>query len=885
MRAPRFLRRALALFTWRSRDADMSEEMRHHFDALTSELVRSGMDRDAAVTEARRRFGSVLRLKEAGHDARRAPAVEHLMRDVRHMTRGLLRSPAFAAAVVLTLGVGIGGNTAIFSVVDQVLLRPLPYPDGDQLVILFERFDSSGGPSLGIGRTAPCNCVSPANWLDWQRDNRTLTDIAVWRNFPVTLIGVGEPGRLNNQLVSGEFFPVLGVRALLGRTLTMDDDRVKAPRVAVISHRLWQQRFGADPQVVGRRVRIDGGPPGPTEIVGVMPESFRFLFQDTDVWMPMQLDRTVDWRKRAGRFLDAVARTKPERTLAAAQKDLDGIAERLAATYEFNKRNRVGLVPLRQELTGQVQASLIVLYAAVGVLLSIACLNVANLLLVRGARRGREIAVRTALGAGRASIVRQLLIESLLLALAGGALGIGLAHWSLDALVAFAPPTLLRVPELTVDTRVLAYALAMSVLTGIVCGVIPAVMVGLRPIALALRAGGVTATHATRLRQVLVVSQVAMTVVLLCGAGLLARTLLALTSVDQGFDRNNVLTMELSLSPGRYDDAGRADFYRRLVEQLRAIPGVEAAAAANSLPIVGSPRGGTGFHVQGTPLRPPNQQPVTIVRLVTPGYFRTLRIPVLRGREFTDADTATAGFVVNEAFAKTYFAGGEPVGVEISVAMQRENPYMPIIGVVGNVSEVSVRQSAKPTVFYNEATMGEFAMTVMLRTTRPDATVAPAIAAVRGIDPNLPVTNVRMFDVALTDTIARERLNALVSSGFALSGLLLAALGVYGLLAYIVAERTREIAIRVALGAHIQRLTRSVVGRGLRLVAIGALVGLAVSLTLLRSLSALLFDVTPYDLPTYATVVALVCGVAAIAAYVPARHAARVQPLLVLRDE
>jgi predicted permease len=665
----------------------------------------------------------------------------------------------------------------------------------------------------------------------------------------------------------------------------MDDDRVKAPRVAVISHRLWQQRFGADPQVVGRRVQIDGGPPGPTEIVGVMPESFRFLFQDTDVWMPMQLDRTVDWRKRAGRFLDAVARTKPERTLAAAQKDLDGIAERLAATYEFNKRNRVGLVPLRQELTGQVQASLIVLYAAVGVLLSIACLNVANLLLVRGARRGREIAVRTALGAGRASIVRQLLIESLLLALAGGALGIGLAHWSLDALVAFAPPTLLRVPELTVDTRVLAYALAMSVLTGIVCGVIPAVMVGLRPIALALRAGGVTATHATRLRQVLVVSQVAMTVVLLCGAGLLARTLLALTSVDQGFDRNNVLTMELSLSPGRYDDAGRADFYRRLVEQLRAIPGVEAAAAANSLPIVGSPRGGTGFHVQGTPLRPPNQQPVTIVRVVTPGYFRTLRIPVLRGREFTDADTATAGFVVNEAFAKTYFAGGEPVGVEISVAMQRENPYMPIIGVVGNLSEVSVRQSAKPTVFYNEATMGEFAMTVMLRTTRPDATVAPAIAAVRGIDPDLPVTNVRMFDVALTDTIARERLNALVSSGFALSGLLLAALGVYGLLAYIVAERTREIAIRVALGAHIQRLTRSVVGRGLRLVAIGALVGLAVSLTLLRSLSALLFDVTPYDLPTYATVVALVCGVAAIAAYVPARHAARVQPLLVLRDE
>jgi putative ABC transport system permease protein len=884
MRAPRFIRRTLALFAWGGRDADMSEEMGHHLDSLTEELVRSGMARDAAVAEARRRFGSVLRMKEAGHDERRAPFLEHLIRDVRHMARGLGRSPGFAAAVILTLGVGIGGNTAIFSVVDQVLLRPLPYPDGDQLVVMFERFDSSG-PSLGIGRSAPCNCVSPANWLDWQRDNRTLTDIAVWRNIPVTLIGVGEPVRLNNQLVSGEFFQVLGVRALLGRTINGNDDRLKRPRVAVISHRLWQQRFGADPRVIGRSVQISGGPGGPTEIVGVMPESFRFLFQDNDVWMPMQLDRTVDWRKRAGRFLDTVARVRPDRTLAAAQTDLDGIATRLAATHEFNKRNGVRLVPLREELTGQVQASLLVLYAAVGVLLSIACVNVANLLLVRGSKRGREIAVRTALGAGRASIVRQLLVESLLLGLAGGALGIAVANWSLDALMAFAPPTLLRVPELTVDIRVLAYALAMSVLTGIVCGVVPALMVGLRPIALTLRAGGIAVTHASRLRQGLVVSQVALTVILLCGAGLLARTFLALTSVDQGFDRSNVLTMELSISPQRYDDAGRAEFYRRLLERLRGIPGVEAAAAANSLPIAGSPRGGTGFHLRGTPELPPNQQPVTIVRVVTPGYFRTLRIPVLRGREFTEADTADAGFVVNEAFAKAYFASGEPLGAEISVAMQRENPHRPIIGVVGNVSEVSVRQNAQPTVFYHQATMGEFAMTIMLRTDRPDATVAPATAAVRDLDPNLPVAKVQMFETALTDTLARERLNAVVSSGFALSGLLLAALGVYGLLAYIVAERTREIAIRVALGAHIQRLTRSVVGRGLRLVAIGALIGLAGSVALLRSLSTLLFDVTPYDLPTYATVMALLCAVAAIASYVPARHAARVEPLLVLRDE
>jgi putative ABC transport system permease protein len=877
----RFIRRLLALFKWDSRDADMSEEMRHHLDSLAEDLVRSGKTPDAANAEARRRFGSVVRMKEAGHDVRRAPLVEHLARDVRHMARGLLRSPGFAVAVILTLGVGIGGNTAIFSVVDQVLLRPLPYPDGDRLVVMFERFDTTG-LSLGVDRTAPCNCVSPANWLDWQRDNRTLTGIAVWRNAPVTLVGVGDPVRLNNQLVSGEFFSVMAVQALLGRTITVNDDRPKAKRVAVISHRLWQQRFGGGAQVIGRSVQMNGAA---TEIVGVMPESFQFLFQDNDVWTPMQLDRTIAWRQTAGRFLDTVARVRPDRTLAAAQTDLDGIAERLAATHEFNKRTGVRVVPLRQELTGQVQTSLVVLYAAVGVLLSIACVNVANLLLVRGSKRGREIAVRTALGAGRASIVRQVLVESLLLALAGGGLGIALAHWSLDALVAFAPPNLLRVPELTVDSRVLAYAVATSVITGIVCGVVPALTVGLRPIAFTLRASGITVTHATRLRQVLVVSQVAMTVILLCGAGLLARTLLALNSVDQGFDRNNVLTMELSISPRRYDDAQRAEFYRRLLEQLRGIPGVEAAAAANSLPIVGSPRGGSGVHLRGTPEVPPNQQPVTLARVVTPGYFHTLRIPVLRGREFSDADTATAGIIVNDAFAKAYLTDVEPLGAEISVGMQRENPHLRIIGVVGNVSEVSVRQSAQPTVFYNEATMGEFAMTLMLRASRPEAVVEPAIAAIRRIDPNLPVTKVQMFDAALTDTLARERLNAVVSGGFALSGLLLAALGVYGLLAYIVAERTREIAIRVALGAHVQRLTRSVVGRGLRLVAMGAVVGLAGSLALLRSLRTLLFDVTPYDLPTYATVVALLCAVAAIASYVPARHAARVEPLVLLRDE
>jgi putative ABC transport system permease protein len=902
-RGPRWLRRFAALFTWDARDADMTDEMQHHLESLIAELERGGLDTASATLEARRRFGSVVRMKEGGHDERRSLVLENLVRDIRHMARGLRRSPGFATAVILTLAVGIGGNTAIFSVVDQVLLRPLPYPEGDRLLILTTRFDNTGAfRASGVDtRVAPCNCVSPADWLDWQRDNRTLDSIAVWRSNPVTLTGVGDPVRLNNQGVSAEFFHVLGVPPLLGRTFNAEDDRpivqpppvpgrpIAAandgpivPRVAVISYRLWQQRFGANPKAVGRTVQMNGIP---TQIVGIMPEQFRFLYQDNDVWTPLQLDRTLEWRKVSGRFLDTIARRKAGTTLATARGDLEGIANRLAATHDFNKRTGINLIPLRDELTGPVQTSLIVLYAAVAVLLAIACFNVANLLLLRASTRSREIAVRTSLGAGRASIFRQLLVESFLLALAGGALGIALAQWSVTALTAFAPPDLLRVPEVTIDTRVLLYAVGISVLTGVVCGVAPAALVGLRPLALTLRGGGTTVTHAPRLRQLLVISQVAMTVILLCGAGLFARTLVALTGTAQPFDRRDVLTMEVSLPRRRYQGEQPAEFFRRAVEAMRGIPGVSDAAAAYSLPIVGSPRGATTFHRVGAPQLPPNESPVALVRVVTPGYFRTLRIPVKVGREYVDGDTASAGFVVNEMFVNSYLPGLNPLQVDMTVAMQAKNPYLPIIGVVADTSEGSIRASAQPTVFYNEATMPEATMTMILRTPKTDATILPAIAAIHRLDSGLAVTKVATFEDALADSVARERLNAVVSGGFAVSGLLLASLGIYGLLAFIVNERTREMAIRIALGAHVRRLTRSVVARGLRLVAIGAMVGLGASVLLLRSVRTLLFDVTPYDAPTYALVLALLTTVAGIASYVPARRASRVEPLMALREE
>jgi putative ABC transport system permease protein len=880
-RPPRFIRRLIALFIWRSRDDDMQQEMTFHIESMAREYVRAGMSEDDAQHGARRRFGSMLRHKERGHDVRTAPLVEDIARDVRHMARGLRKSAGFTIAVVLTLMLGIGGNTAIFSVIDQLLLRPLPYPDGDRLVTVYEAFPRS---SLGAGEERLRNTVSPANWLDWQRDSRTLHGFAAYWNFSGTMTGVGEPLRVRSHQVSAEFFPLLGVRPLFGRTITEADDRPKAARVVVLSHHLWESRFGGDPHVIGRTVQINNNP---AEVIGVMPPGFRFLYQDIDMWGAFQLDRNQAWRQTAGRFMNVVARLRPGVAIREAQTEMNAVAARLAATYEFNKNTSVTVVPLREELTGQVHASLIVLYAAVAVLLSIACFNVANLLLARGASRRREIAIRTSLGAGRAAIVRQLLVESLLLAVIGGALGVALARLSLDALMAFAPPNLLRVPELFVDHRALMYALGLSVITGVAVGVVPAIVVAGQPMITSIRSGGLTVTHSPRIRQALVIGQVAMTVILLCGAGLLLRTILALNATNNGFERQNVLTMELALPGARYNPERRTSFYTQTLSAIRSLPGVESAAAANSLAVVGSPRGGSWFHRLGTPEVPGPERPVTLIRVVTPGYFGTLRIPVLRGREFTEGDHAspTQSFVVNEAFAKAYLADVNPLSVSLKVWMQQVDPYLPVVGVVGDVSEGSVRNNAQPTVFYSHRQMPETAMTLFVRTSQPGAISAATVNEIRRLDANLAVTKIRTLEGALAESVARERLNAMVSGAFALSGLLLASLGLYGLLAFLVEERTKEIGIRIALGAQQGRLKRSVVGGGLRLVAVGVVIGVGGSLLLLRSLGPLLFRVTPVDTTTYGVVLVLLCGVAAIASYVPARRAARVEPLVALRQE
>jgi predicted permease len=507
-------------------------------------------------------------------------------------------------------------------------------------------------------------------------------------------------------------------------------------------------------------------------------------------------------------------------------------------------------------------------------------------LIARAAARRQEIAVRTSLGAARGAIVRQMVVESMLLALAGGALAIVLARWSLDALVAFAPPRLLGVPGVTIDGRVLVYVAGLSLLTGLIAGLAPSAIVARRSILQSLHAGTSRVTYSPRIRQMLVVAQVAMTVVLLCGAALLVRTVMSLTSASHGFDRQGLLTMQVSLPATRYPMDRQVAFQQELLMSIRQLPGVESAGAASGLPVIGAPRAGTRFHRLSTPIVPREQMSGATIRVVTPGYFRTLRIPVLRGREFTHADDANPapGFVVNQAFVDRYLSNVDPLRESLMVRMRDENPYAPIIGVVGNVGEGSMRGAPRPTIFYSHSQL-PLGPTLFVRTDRPVATAEAVTGLIRRMDPNLVIRNVQMFEEAVAESLAQERLTALVSGAFAISGLLLASVGLYALLAFTVTERTREIGLRIALGAHRGQLTRSVVASGIRLIAIGAAAGVAISLVVLSRFEALLFGVKPTDAATYALVLTLLTVVGGLASYVPARRAARVEPLTALRQE
>jgi len=803
----------------------------------------------------------------------RIPETFHNLRqDVRYAVRGFHRSPQFTIAVIVMLALGIGANTAIFSFVDRLLLRQLPYPQSDRLVMMYESFPRT-----------PRGTVSISNWLDWQRSNQSFESLAAWNGITETFAGDGNPELVTGQLVSAEFLPTLKVTPLLGRAFTLEDDQPGAAPVIILSHGLWMRRFNADPGIVGKKIELNATP---REVVGVMPQGFYFLDPAAEYWTPYQLNRSQN--ARLARTIPSIlARLKPGITAAAAQAEMRTIAARLEQLYAENKNASATVVPLREVLTDAVRPSLIVLLTAVTALLGIACFNVAGLMLARSASRRREIAVRISLGARKSAILRQLIVESLLLALAGGAAGFLIALWGISALLGLSPRNLIRVPSIPIDGWMLLYTLGLSILSGFTFGLAPAISASRRSLAQNLQSAGRSITKSARVRQGLLVAQVTLTVILLCGSGLLVRSFTALNSVPTGLDAGSVLTMQINMPGARYNRDQQIDFVTNVIRRLEALPGVQSAGATRSLPVIG-PTAGTPLEFEGTTYADGEDRPAARIRMATPGYFKTVGIPIVRGREFTWEDqrpNTGPTFIVNQSFVNAFLKGRDPLSAAMKVYMTRDNPFGPIVGVAADVLEGSLRGGATPTLYYNHRQLTYSGMTLFVRTDRPAAMSHEAVQVIRDLDPNLAVTQVRPLTDALSQSIARERMNAIVSAAFAITGLILAAFGLYGLLTFLVTERTREIGIRMALGAEAGSVLRLVMGRGLQLVVCGGAAGMALGFTLSRFIQALLFGVQSHDPATFAAAGILLLSVTAIAAFVPARRATRVDPVVALREE
>ena len=815
------------------------------------------------------------------------------MNDLRFAVRQLLKTPGFTAVAVVTLALGIGATTAIFSVVNGVVLRPLPYPHSQRLVWLAERgLDWSGGS------------LSYPNFVDWRAGQDCFEHFGVysWTNF--TLTGAGDPMRLECVLASADVFAALNVPPRLGRYLSPEDDRAGAQPVVVLSHALWQGRFAADAAVVGRPVNLDGRP---YTVVGVMPAGFAFP-NAVDCWAPVApFTANPTWQERGNHpGLLGVARLKPGITVNQARAALGAVADRLAVQYPASNKNRGAQIePLLDHEVGEVKRALWTLLGAVGLVLFIACANVANLLLARSAARRQELAVRGALGASRWHIVRQLLTESVVLAAVGAAGGLLLANWGLRLILALGRDSIPRVAEVGIDGRVLAFSAGLALATGLLFGLAPAWQAVKRDAYAGLKeAGRGIAGRRGRLRQALTVAQVALTLVLLVGAGVLLRSFQHLTRVNPGFSYERVLTFRTSLPERKYPSpVEQARFYRALLEEVRAIPGVQSASLASQLPLDGN-SWDTTFIVDGRLEPPPHERPSMEVHLVGPDYFRTMGVPVLRGRPLDDRDDRehlrgsgrerdwAAGInaiVVDEEFARRHFPGEDPVGrrVRLPWGPPAEMPVATVVGVVGRVREEKLSDSAgKVQGYFSSLQVVNGGMAVVVKTTLEPAAVTGAVRrAVASVDPEQPVFDVRTLAEMRHRSLDGERLNLALLCVFAAAALALAVVGLYGVLAYTVARQRREIGVRIALGARRRQVVALFVGEGMRLTAAGAAIGLACALASTRLLQRFLYDVSPLDPLTLASAVAGIGAVALVASLVPAARAAAVEPLSALRHE
>jgi len=780
---------------------------------------------------------------------------------------------------VLTLALGIGANSAIFSVVNGVLLKPLPYPEPDRLVGVYHTTE---------GQRA---VMSGPNFTDVSRAATSFENAAAISTGRMILTGEGEPTRLPIAEVSASLFSVLRVRPALGRVFNADENTPGRNNVVVLSHGLWQQRFGSDPSVIGKRITLDGVS---KEIVGVMPAGFSYP-AGRDAWLPVDYDEGFVTKQRGAWYLSVIARLKPGVTPQQSAAEVETIGRTLARQYpDANAEIGMTTFPLLEAMVGDIRRSVMILLGAVGFVLLIACTNVANLLLARAATRETEMAVRTALGAGRGRLVRQLLTESVLLSLVGAGFGLLLAVWGVELLVNLKPQGIPRLDNVRVDGVVILFTIAIGVVTGVLFGLVPA-FAATRGLSATLKEGGrgaVTSRGGTRVRGVLVVAELALAVMLLAGAGLLMRSFMKLQAVDPGFKVDPALTFDLTLPDARYKETDQQiAFYDQLLPRLRGLPGVQAASAVMGLPLSGLDFI-ISFEVGGRPPVPPAQQPAMQVRVATPEYFSTIGIPLKRGRMFTEDDRAQTPKVVliTEAAAKQFFPNEDPIGKTIKLGWGR-GPGKPraggeVVGIVGDIKDEGLSEPNPPQIYMPLRQWPVSFVTILMKTSvPPTALTEGARAQVAAIDPNLPLSNVGTLEAIVAKSISQQRFYMTLLSLFAAVALVLAAIGIFGVLSYAVSQRTREIGIRMALGAQERTVITLVVRQAMLLVGTGVLAGTVLALYLSQTMSKMLFSVRPTDPTTFVSVAAVLAGVALFASYLPARRATRVDPIVALRAE
>lgn len=797
-----------------------------------------------------------------------------MLQDLRFGVRALVKNKGFTSIAIVTLALGIGANTAIFSVVNTILLRPLAYADPDQLVLIYENNHQKGWNSFA---------VAPGNFVEWRSESRLCREMAAFGAVAFNLMQGGEPEQLRGASVSASLFAVLGATPSLGRHFLEEEDRPDGDSVVMLSHSLWHRRFGGDPGVLGRALALDGKS---YTVIGVMPAGFAFPNPRIELWVPLALssEQAVN---RGGHYLGVVARMADTATVSAVQTEMDGIAARLEETYtQTNSGWGVVVSSLNEAVVGDIRRPLQVLVCAVAFVLLIACANVASLLLARGSARATEIAIRSALGASRSRLVRQLLTESVCLSLVGAALGVALASWGIDALVSLAPANIPRLREVGIDGSALGFTLAISVLTAIIFGLAPALQLTKVPAGETLKEGGrgQSGSSTGRLaRKVLVVAEVALSLVLLIGAGLMIQSFIRLRAVEPGFQSDRILTGSISLPEIRYREPHKqADFFRELVSRASSMPGAETAAVVMPLPFVGDSL--YGFLVEG---RPSDNPPSANYYAVSDTYFDAMRIPLVKGRFFTESDSLDRPRVaiINETMANRYFPGEEPIGKRMHIT-NGPTAFREIVGVVGDVKQYGLNTTTPAQMYEPYLQSPRSSMHLVVRAAgEPSGLYSAVRDQVRSLDAEQPIANLQTLDHIVAMSIAPERFSMLLLTIFAGLAFILAAVGIYGLMSYQVGRRTHEIGLRVALGASGADVLKLVVGQGMRLALIGVTLGVIGALALTHLMSTLLFEVNPQDPLVFAVVSMLFTGIALLACYIPARRATRVDPMEALRYE